>query len=382
MAGYRILALGGVGSVGRAALEDVLKHGPFDEVVVGDIDVARARRVVKEIGDRRLNVTKVDAGKVSELRRVVKGFDVVLNALPFKYDVNVTRACVMAGVNGCDVSSVEEQFALDAEARRRDVVFVAGVGATPGITNIMVSKAGKILDVLEEVKICWAAFRATAPSPGLLETTVWEFEPDNPERLYFLDGEFKHVPPFAGAELVDFGHPIGHQEVYIVPHPETKTIPRSFPSVRKVEVKGTWPHETMNMLRFLLDYGFYTKKSVKVGRSRVLPLQLLQEVLLNMPQAKTTRLWAYGLYVEVVGARSGARTKVVLRNSHPSMDRWGVNAYYNNVGIPLSIGAELIARGLVEEKGVLPPEKAYNPDIFIEELEKRGIGVNYTAQRV
>jgi len=53
-----------------------------------------------------------------------------------------------------------------------------------------------------------------------------------------------------------------------------------------------------------------------------------------MPQAKTTRLWAYGLYVEVVGARSGARTKVVLRNSHPSMDRWGVNAYYNNVGIP------------------------------------------------
>jgi hypothetical protein len=25
-----------------------------------------------------------------------------------------------------------------------------------------------------------------------------------------------------------------------------------------------------------------------------------------------------------------------MKNSHPSMDRWGVNAYYNNVGIPLS----------------------------------------------
>ncbi len=381
MAGYSILALGGVGSVGRAALEDVLKHGPFDEVIVGDIDVARARRVVREIGDRRLGVVKVDAGKIAELRKVVKGFDVVMNALPFKYDVAVTRACVSAGVSGCDVSSVEEQFAMDAVARGRGVVFVAGVGATPGITNIMVSKAGKILDRLEEVKICWAAFRATAPSPGLLETTLWEFEPNNPERVYF-DGTFKHVPPFAGAELVDFGHPIGRHEVYYVPHPETKTIPRSFPSVRKVEVKGTWPHETMNMLRFLLDYGFYSGKPVKVGRRRVLPLQLIQEVLLNMPQAKTTRLWGYGLHVEVVGVRNGVRTKVVMKNSHPAMDRWGVNAYYNNVGIPLSVGAELIARGQVEDRGVLPPEKAYNPDIFIQELEKRGIGVNYTAHPV
>jgi saccharopine dehydrogenase-like NADP-dependent oxidoreductase len=245
----------------------------------------------------------------------------------------------------------------------------------------MVSKAGKILDRLEEVKICWAAFRATAPSPGLLETTLWEFEPNNPERVYF-EGTFKHVPPFAGAELVDFGHPIGRHEVYYVPHSETKTIPRSFPSVRKVEVKGTWPPETMNMLRFLLDYGFYSGKPVKVGKRRVLPLQLFQEVLLNMPQAKTTRLWGYGLHVEVVGMRNGVRTKVVMKNSHPAMDRWGVNAYYNNVGIPLSVGAELIARGQVEDRGVLPPEKAYNPDIFIQELEKRGIGVNYTAHPV
>jgi len=138
----------------------------------------------------------------------------------------------------------------------------------------------------------------------------------------------------------------------------------------------------MNMLRFLLDYGFYSGKPVKVGRNRVLPLQLFREVLLNMPQAKKTRLWGYGLHVEVVGVRNGVRTKVVMKNSHPPMDRWGVNAYYNNVGIPLSVGAELIARGLVEDKGVLPPEKAYNPDTFIQELDKRGIGVNYTAHPV
>jgi saccharopine dehydrogenase-like NADP-dependent oxidoreductase len=381
MAGLSILALGGIGSVGRAALSDILSHRIFDEIVVGDLDIAKARKTVREIGDNRLDVVKVDASRISDLRRIVKRFDVVMNALPFKYDYLVTRACVSAGVSGCDVSSVEEQFMLDYEARRKGVVFVAGVGATPGVSNMMVAKAGRILERLEKVKICWAAFRSTAPSPGLLETTVWEFDPENRERVYF-DGGFHHVAPFSGAEEVDFGQPIGRQTVYYVPHPETKTIPKSFPTVGKVEVKGTWPQETMNMLRFLLDYGFYTMTDIRVMGRKARPLQLIQEMLLSMPPAKTTRLWGYGLYVEAAGLKNGERERVVLRNSHPPMERWGVNAYYNNVGIPLSIGADLIARDAVNAVGVLPPEKAYDPDLFIEELGKREIMIQHTVEKL
>ncbi len=376
MAGLRLLALGGVGSIGRAALFDALSHGSFDEIVVGDLDIGRARKLVREVGDGRLGLVKVDAGKISELRRVVKKFDVVMNALPFRYDYLVTKACISAGVDGCDVSSTEEQLMLDGWARKKGITFVAGVGATPGITNIMTAKAADLLKVLEEVKICWAAFRSTAPSPGLLWTTVWEFDPENHERVYF-DGGFHHVAPFSGGEEVDFGQPIGRQTVYYVPHPETKTLPRSFSSLRRVEVKGTWPQETMNMLRFLLDYGFYMREDIRVGGRKARPLEFIQGVLLGMPQAKTTRLWGYGLYVEAVGQMGGGRARVVMRNSHPPMERWGVNAYYNNVGIPLSIGADLIAKDAVNARGVLPPERAYNPDMFIQELGKREILIHH-----
>ena len=50
-------------------------------------------------------------------------------------------------------------------------------------------------------------------------------------------------------------------------------------------------------------------------------------------------------------------------------------AYYKNIAIPLSIGAQMIARGDIEAKGVLPPESVINPGVFFAELEKRGIKI-------
>lgn len=58
------------------------------------------------------------------------------------------------------------------------------------------------------------------------------------------------------------------------------------------------------------------------------------------------------------------------------MEEWGGKAaYYKNIAIPLSIGAQMIARGDVEARGVLPPETVLDPAIFFAELEKRGIRV-------
>jgi saccharopine dehydrogenase-like NADP-dependent oxidoreductase len=42
-------------------------------------------------------------------------------------------------------------------------------------------------------------------------------------------------------------------------------------------------------------------------------------------------------------------------------------------GIPASISAQLLARGAVRRTGVLAPEAAFDPAVFIAELAKRGI---------
>jgi saccharopine dehydrogenase-like NADP-dependent oxidoreductase len=59
------------------------------------------------------------------------------------------------------------------------------------------------------------------------------------------------------------------------------------------------------------------------------------------------------------------------------MSEWGGrSAYSKNVGIPLSIGAQMVAAGKVKQKGVLPPEACFDPLEFFRELSKRGIHVD------
>lgn len=45
------------------------------------------------------------------------------------------------------------------------------------------------------------------------------------------------------------------------------------------------------------------------------------------------------------------------------------------MGVPLSIGAQMIASGRVKTKGVVAPEGAFDPLEFIKELARRGVRV-------
>ena len=64
-------------------------------------------------------------------------------------------------------------------------------------------------------------------------------------------------------------------------------------------------------------------------------------------------------------------------NRHPPMEEWGGQAaYYKNIAIPLSIGAQMIARGDVKHRGVVPPETAIDPDILFAELARRKIEIH------
>jgi saccharopine dehydrogenase-like NADP-dependent oxidoreductase len=59
------------------------------------------------------------------------------------------------------------------------------------------------------------------------------------------------------------------------------------------------------------------------------------------------------------------------------MEQWGGKAaYYKNIAIPLSVGAQMIARGDVRHRGVVPPETAIDPEIFFGELARRQIEIH------
>jgi lysine 6-dehydrogenase len=372
----KVLSLGGAGAVCQHATRDLAEFSDFDQIVIGDYNVAAAEKLAAEIGDPRVQVLEVDANDYEELVRTFRGFDVILNGLPWKYDLAVTKACVEAGVSGLDVSTEKNQWDYDAAAKDKDIVFIPGVGATPGITNVMARRGADHLDEVDEVQINFAAFRCPAPAPGLLITFLWEFHPEIESRLYYKDGEFHRVDPFEGLKIVDFPGPIGEQEVCYIPHPETRTMPDSL-GAKAVSVHGCFPPHAMRLAKAMLESGLLSGEKITVKGIETTPFEMMYELLFQLPESKQTPLWAYGLVVKVYGKRDGRDVKVTLWNRHPSMEEWGGQAaYYKNIGIPLSIGAQMIARGDVTHRGVVPPETALDPEIFIAELARRRIEIH------
>jgi saccharopine dehydrogenase-like NADP-dependent oxidoreductase len=369
----KTLVLGGAGAVCSETTRDLAQFSNFDEIMVAEFNIEAANKLIGDIGDPRLKAVFFDANDYGSMLRLFPGYDVVINGLPWKYDLAVTKACVEVGVNGLDVSTEEDQWDYHAEAKEKDIVFIPGVGATPGITNAMARRAADQMDAVDDIQINFAAFRCPAPAPGLLITFLWEFHPKTEGRVYYEDGEFHWVGPFKGLKNITFPGEIGEQEVCYIPHPETRTMPKSL-GARKVSVQGCFPPHAMRLAKAMLESGLYSEEPINVMGVETTALEMMHEILLTLPETKETPLWAYGLVVEVFGKKDGKDIKIKLWSEHPPMAEWGGKAaYYKNIAIPLSIGAQMIVRGDVPGRGVLPPETAIDPQIFFDELKLRGI---------
>jgi lysine 6-dehydrogenase len=374
----RALVLGGAGAVCRETTRDLADYSDFEQIVVADRSVEAAEALVRDVGDPRLEAIAFDADDYEGMLDLFPRYDVVVNGLPFRYDYPVNKACVEVGVNGLDVSSEDDQFALHEEALEKDMVFIAGVGATPGITNVMVRRASEVLDRVDAVDIFFAAFRCLAPAPGLLNTTLWEFNPEEAQRkeVYFEDGEWHPAPPLSGEKVVRFHDQIGEQRVYYVPHDESYSLPLSFPTLRRAAVRGCFPPHVMELMAALAHGGLLSSRPVRLGASEMPAIEVVRCLLADSPISRKNPVWAYGLVVEVGGERAGRRVRCTYRSRHPPQEEWGgESAYFKNVGVPLSIGAQLVAHGQVTGRGVLPPERALPTAPFFAELARRGIAV-------
>ena len=372
----RALVLGGAGAVCKETTRDLAEYSDFDEIIVADYNLPAVTSLVDEIGDPRLKPVMFDANDYDGMLKLFPDFDVVINGLPFQYDYPVNQACVETGVNGLDLSSDDPQFALHEQALAKEMIFIPGVGATPGITNMMVRRASELLDSLSEVEVFFAAFRCLAPAPGLLQTTLWEFNPEEGDReeVYFEDGSWHATPPLSGEIAIRFHEHIGIQNVYYVPHDESNTLPHSFPGLRRAAVRGCFPPHVMALMGSLMRGGFLTNRTVKFGVVEIPAIEAVRILLAENPVSKENPIWAYGLVVQVSGEREGWQVVCTYRSHHPPQESWGgESAYFKNVGIPLSIGAQLIASGQATARGVQPPELALPSEPFFEALAQRGI---------
>lgn len=374
----KIIVLGGVGAMATETTIDLVHTSDFEQITVADIDLNRVEKLIQQLGDRRLKAAKINAESVTDMAELIKGYDVVANGLPRIYCENAIRAGIQARVDMLDlISPHAETLALDGEAQAAGVSIVGGVGITPGITNILARLGADRLDSVEQIDIDFAAFRSIAHSPGLLHVILWEFDPRTENRYYYADGKLVPNPPFSGARTVHFPAPIGTQTTYYVPHGESQTLSKNIPGVKKVFIRGCFPPRAMNLVRTMFQYGLYTAEPMEFEGRSVLPSDFMRHYLLTAPEGDQTAVWGYSVQAEVAGSCGDYDVVQRFVTSHPPMEKWGgYRAYCKNVGIPLSIGAQMVADGKVLKKGVDGIETMLPAGDFVDELRKRDFVIN------
>ena len=170
----KAVVLGGGGLTGRCSVKDLATGGVFDSVVAADLDVSLARAAAKAAGPRA-TATALDVRKKPSVVKVLRGADVVVNAVQYTFNLAVMEAALEARVPYLDFGGLfhmtRRQLAMDDEFRRAERVAIPGLGQVPGISNVLAMQACQDLDRVESIVIRdgWKDSRSAVPrsrSPG------------------------------------------------------------------------------------------------------------------------------------------------------------------------------------------------------------------------
>ena len=381
-----IVVLGGAGGVGRVAVETLTHLTGVDEVVVTDLHLAAAEAVVAELGSAKLTPAAVDVADHDALVALLGRADVVLNCVgPFyRFGPPTLRAAIAAGVGYVDIcddlDATRALLDLDAEAKAAGVTALIGMGNSPGLANIFVKLcADDLLDEVHSADICHIHGGEPSEGAAVLKHRIHAMVNDVP---LFVDGEFiavRQLEESGAAHTRDIDFPsVGVYPAYPYPHPETITLPATFPTLKRATNLGVvYPLSYFAMTQDLVRAGMSLEDEIPVGDVSVAPI----DVMVALLQHERPRLLAEDgitgpggcLRVDVAGVKDGEAHTYVF-----SINAAGAGAG-QGTGIPAALGAALHLRGgLGDRPGVHPPEAIVPVDQMLamasEVTSQMGVG--------
>ena len=362
----------GCGEMGAVAIEDLYRHGNFDKILVGTRSLAKAKKVLAGLRGKKAKVAarRVEAEDAAKLIDLMKSFDVVVNCVGpnYKYEVRIAKAAIKAKVNLIDINddykTTFEMFDLDARAKKAGIIIILGLGASPGVNNI-IARAGAVeLDEVEEIHTAWVM---SAADPGGLALSYHLLFSLSGKALTWQDGNLVEVQSFVdGKERMEFPEPVGTIDVYHIGHPEPLTLSRCFPGAKYIDDKASFNPPLINDI--IVSLGKMVRDAagpITVGKTLIDPMDFAAAYLLNKCRSIKGIPKPGALRVEVKGKKAG-KTKRIIYSS--------CGRIVHGTGMPASIGAQMLVQGKVRGTGVQPPEQCIDPNEFLQAILSRGIG--------
>lgn len=384
----KVLMVGGAGAMASGSVRDMVagysRH--IQEIIVADTSLERARRLTEQLGDPRLKPVKLDVSDGRELRALLQHVDVCVNAVPVfaGHHMTIFEACfemrkTYVDFGGMGIFTVKQK-AFHEEWQRAGLTAILGLGADPGVSNVICKAVAERLDRIDRINLYWAAKRLGPDSPVLvppyaISTVLGEYA--NPS-MQFLDGAHREVAPQEGEETLELPEPFGRTTFIFTQHSEPLTVPLAEGIRDKGIREFTWklhlPQKDHEAWVGLVKAGFgRINDPIEVGGVSVDPRQFLDALMQRniqrhgdeIPQTTSQEIHLAIGHGEKDGKPSTINCAVI---GTPDALYEGYVDAATSMG--LSIGVQLMAE-TPHKPGVWGPEEFFETSSFLAELERR-----------
>ncbi|NMC45039.1 MAG: Gfo/Idh/MocA family oxidoreductase [candidate division Zixibacteria bacterium] len=371
------IAVIGAGLMGRAAVYDLAHNPKVKAVGVYDIDAKLARLVAHEYGHRKTVAGRFDAGDVKRAVTLFKKYDAVISAVTYRYNPGLAKAAIAAGAHFFDLGgnnvAVAAEFKLDKAARKAGVVVIPDCGLAPGMVSVIAAGDIARFDKPESLHIRVGGL-PQKPRPPLNYQMLFSaeglineyYEP----AVAIRNGRAVAVESLTDIEILTFAG-LGQFEAFNTSG-GTSTLPSTYKGILKnLDYKTIRYPGHCERFKTMMDIGLASWEKIAVEGVKVSPRNVLKAVLdknlsFDEPDVSLVRITTEG---KIGGKRKRLISEIIDRYDR----RTGLTSMMRCTSFPVTIIAVMAASGQIAVRGVVPQEKAVDPDIFESELAKRKI---------
>jgi saccharopine dehydrogenase-like NADP-dependent oxidoreductase len=365
----RILALGGAGEIGRTAARVLAGDDRVTRLVVADRDASAATQVARALGAKAVPLA-LDVTDRRALDAALRSCDFVVNTVGpfFMFGPPILSAAIDAACDYIDICDdpepTLEMLAFDDRAKAAGVTALLGMGASPGVANLLAVIAGRELDTVETVITAWNINGAQSDRVGTRTTSA--------ALVHGMKQISGTIPVTRARGLarrpalarIRVSYPgIGPVCGRSFGHPEGVTLSRAFPGLRESTNMVIGDRRTLavlSLLRWVIDQRIMT-----IDRAAYVATRL--ERLMTGEPARILASGAPPLFALATGTRQDSSCTVATALAQlPGLSMAA------NTAVPLAVATPLIAAN--RRPGVHTPETLLDPAVFFSAFASRCIG--------
>lgn len=390
----------GAGMMGSAAAFDMARTPQVDSITLADSELKRAREVAARVnritGDKKVRAVALDASDEKNACKLMRGHAAALSAVPYFLNLSLARAAVEAHCHFADLGGnntvVRQELALEKRAVKQGVAVAPDCGLSPGMASILGGELVRRLGGRADALRIYVGGLPERPTPPFHYQLVFSVEGlineyVEPARI-LRKGRLTTIDPLTEPE--DFQ--IAGFSPLVAFHTSggTSTLPETFEGrVGECFEKTLRYPGHYDLLCELNELGMFSSEKMKFGEAEISPRAMMSKIFAGKfaskgPDVCIMRIEAHES-VNRPGARGllGGRLKgrvasfTMVDHYDPKTD---MSAMMRTTAFPASIIVQMLASGAISKRGAVLQECDVPADLFLDEVEKRGIKIEYAME--